>query len=384
MGKRRQPTAAPPPQQSQPPQKRERRLAAESATISTGPSAQPVPPGPSNDHAVAMTPEQINSLVDVIVDKVCARLEGKGKEDLAQPDESPNTSTTSTLQQALAHLTADITAAHPVGAGGCLPQAGHMQTTLHLQNGQEAIPLGANISASVRGKIWADEFISFGQLINPSLGNDYSVQIVQNTMQLNLKQNNRGIFTIDQWAQAFAIYSSSYLEAHKDQAIPLIKYGFNIREMAKQYPSPFAWRNYDESFRQARAVTKWPWDIICHELYIKSVSQAIADMSIHRSGFGGSSTQSGGRTFARRPAQWPQRSRFTGPSSQQRTPLHPAPRDDNGRAGGSSIDARNDGTRPVASNINADQGTHPTQNANRYIISADETMLLTVCCMALA
>ena len=219
------------------------------------------------------------------MEKVCTRL------DARQNQQEQASTSSSTLQNALAQLTADVTATHPVGSGDSFPSAG-TSTALHTQNGQAAIPLGAAIPASIKGKILADEFVAFGQLLYPNTGNDYAVQIVQNTMQLNMQQRSRGIFTIDQWAQAFAIYRSIYLVGHQDQAIPLIKYGFGIRGMAKQYPS-FAWRSYDEGFRQTRAITRWPWDIICHELYIKSISQAMAyDNGQRNSTTAGSSTQS--------------------------------------------------------------------------------------------
>ena len=280
---------------------------------------------------------------------------------------NPNTST---LQDALAKITADITtgqpnvSSQPVGADSYLQHLGILDTSSHFSNNHDAIPLGTSVPASLRGKILTNEYIPFGQLLNPESSSDHTVNIVNNTMQLNLQQRSKGIFNIDMWSQAFAIYCTIYLEGHSDQAIPLIKYGYNIREMARQYPL-YAWRNYDEAFRQARSVTGWPWDIISNELYIKSVSQALANNTTQRfNNNSGSSTQSA-RPFFRRPSQWSRRPRFTNAGPQRNTsrPQY----DESGRApsviNGLSTVERNENThKPVVSNNN----TNPNMRSSIF------------------
>ena len=316
---------------------------------------------------------QLDSLVSVIVNKVCDVLEDKQSRQntIASTPSSQNANpNTSTLQDALAKITADITtgqpnvSSQPVGADSYLQHLGILDTSSHFSNNHDAIPLGTSVPASLRGKILANEYIPFGQLLNPVSSSDYTVNIVNNTMQLNLQQRSKGIFNIDMWSQAFAIYCTIYLEGHSDQAIPLIKYGYNIREMARQYPL-YAWRNYDEAFRQARSVTGWPWDIISNELYIKSVSQALANNTTQRfNNNSGSSTQSA-RPFFRRPSQWSRRPRFTNAGPQRNTsrPQY----DESGRApsviNGLSTIERNDNThKPVVSNNN----TNPNMRSSIF------------------
>jgi hypothetical protein len=68
---------------------------------------------------------------------------------------------------------------------------------------------------------------------------------------------------------------SVYVEMFPDQVQQLLKYSFLIRQMAKSFPG-YAWRSYDEQFRQSRSITKWPWDKVIQELYMSSVSVAFA------------------------------------------------------------------------------------------------------------
>ena len=223
-------------------------------------------------------PNQLDALIDTIVEKVCARL------SQSQPISTQPAIPANLLSSTANELTREFMPQDT--AMPSLLSSNHELTNpynlpLHLPTGQEAVPLGSLLPPAIKGKILADEFVVFGQLLHPNSSSDYSVQIINNAMQLCAQSKNKGIHNIDQWNQAFSIFSAVYLDSYPCQAIPLLKYGYNIREMARQYPL-FAWRSYDEAFRQARSVTKWPWDVISYELYIKAVSQAVVDSSSAR------------------------------------------------------------------------------------------------------
>ena len=59
--------------------------------------------------------------------------------------------------------------------------------------------------------------------------------MAQNSLQVRQVQKNRGILNINQWSQAFTLYSSIYLEKYPDQTQKLLKYSYNIRDMANSY-----------------------------------------------------------------------------------------------------------------------------------------------------
>lgn len=232
--------------------------------------------------------EQINTIVQEVTNRVLSTLTGTNDTANMQVDQ------TTPADNATGTLTRDITGGTfrpdgfftPDASGiGTLPSSNHGETSLLTTSTRvvsqidqspihtQGVPLGAAISQNVKGKILADEFINLGQLISPQV-DDYSVAIVHDALHVTQSQKSKGIFSIDQWSQAFTIYSAIYIEKFPEQAQALLRYAFLIRDMAKSYRG-YAWRTYDEAFRQARPVTKWPWDQLCHELFMRAVSTSI-------------------------------------------------------------------------------------------------------------
>ncbi len=105
------------------------------------------------------------------------------------------------------------------------------------------VPLDCSLPATLKGKILSNEYVHFGQLLYPSNSCDYSVNVVNNTMQLSALPKNNGKYSIDQWSQAYSIFCAVYLKKYLNQAISLLKYGQTTRELARQY-FLFAWRQY--------------------------------------------------------------------------------------------------------------------------------------------
>lgn len=291
--------------------------------------------GTSQSSAVSSAPlaiEQLASAIDTIVDKVYERMMAS----------HPNAGA-SLLDQAAAQLTASITGQAsslsnlPVTAvPSLLPEVPSLSAGSFLAptNGHLAsavVPLDSALTPAIKGKIWTDEYVHFGQLLNPNQGSEYSVSVVNNAMQLNPVAKTRGIHDIDQWSEAFTIFSSVYLEKYPHQARPLLKYGYTIREMAKKYPL-FAWRQYDESFRQARVSHLWPWDSISYELYIKAISQAVTDSAARGSNAYGAGS-SGGYSATGHGGSYPGQSSppFYGASRYRFPPRRPRPRQAQGR-----------------------------------------------------
>jgi hypothetical protein len=145
----------------------------------------------------------------------------------------------------------------------------------HTAHQLEGFALGASVAPAIRGKILSDEYICLGLLLTPNQSDEFAVSVSQNALQVKQINKNKGIFSIDQWSQAFSIFMSVYLEKFPNQVQQLLKYSFTIREMAKTFQG-YAWRSYDENFRLCRATSLWPWDKINQELYMRSVSSSFA------------------------------------------------------------------------------------------------------------
>ena len=153
--------------------------------------------------------------------------------------------------------------------------SGNENTPNNTNSHQDIPPLGAALPISLKGKIWANEFVPFGQLLHSSPEDNFTFTIVNNSVQVNQNNKNRGIFNIELWSQAFSIFCAVYLQKYPEQHQALNKYGYSIREMARQYPG-YAWRAYDETFRQQRQAVVIPWDIVVQELYMKAVASAMS------------------------------------------------------------------------------------------------------------
>lgn len=245
------------------------------------------------------TPVQMEMLVAEVTKRV---LEGlRAPTQVVNEQQSSGDAATGVLDNAVANLSnqligglSGISSPRAIQTGNALPVAagaGQCGGVVGTQSGSveagatsglglqqatmDGFPLGSSVAASLRGKIMADEYINLGLLIVPNQTEEFTLSVSQNALQVKQLQKNRGIYNIDQWSQAFALFMSVYVEMLPDQVQQLLKYSFLIRQMAKSFPG-YAWRSYDEQFRQNRSITKWPWDKVIQELYMSSVSVAFA------------------------------------------------------------------------------------------------------------
>ena len=85
------------------------------------------------------------------------------------------------------------------------------------------------------------------------------------------RQSNEKIVSIEQWTDAFLIYSSIYLSAHPEQSQDMLQYMFVIREAARKHGG-FQWRTYDEQFRLRQSSLFMPWSKINADLWLRCFS----------------------------------------------------------------------------------------------------------------
>ncbi|XP_033749321.1 uncharacterized protein LOC117334012 [Pecten maximus] len=136
--------------------------------------------------------------------------------------------------------------------------------------------LGDHVHASVKEKIWKNEYLDLGVLsdLDPELGMRQNVVFINGSLQLRVAQAKSKVNNIEEWTNAFLIYTSIYLVKWPERAQELIKYMSTVRFAAKNF-NGFGWKNYDVQFRlrQARNPLR-TWSSIDHELWQMFVSAA--------------------------------------------------------------------------------------------------------------
>ena len=197
-------------------------------------------------------------------------------------------------------------------------------------------PIGADLPSPVISKIINSEFIDFGILLDKTSldrecngGRLFSVE-KGNVVWLENKAKPV-IEDIEEWTDAFLVFSSVYLSAHPSRVLELLKYAAIVRDAAARFYG-WGWRIYDVQFRhrQQRAPTR-SWAILDGELWQVQVgSQPIrpANASKHSNRQGsGPNVNQGGRGRGRGRGQYnkgPRREqycfRFNSPSPCTRKP----------------------------------------------------------------
>ena len=140
-----------------------------------------------------------------------------------------------------------------------------------------SLPIDARVTAKLKAKIGANEFINLGQLITVTpmedkfnISNNTSKDSPgQPTLCLEPLQKGKNINTIDTWTSAFQIFVGIYTSEFPAEAPALMKYGEVVRDLAAKGAN---WIYYDTNFRYLRQQkpTDFPWGNIHFELWIRS------------------------------------------------------------------------------------------------------------------
>ena len=130
----------------------------------------------------------------------------------------------------------------------------------------------AHIPISLREKIWRGTFVNLALLLKGSgeldefcTGGSFCLTN-EGTIESRPREFKNKVPNIEKWTDAFIIYMSVYIVAHKEDAPDMLKYMFNIREAA-QKQGGFAWRSYDEQFRLRQENSKMSWAVINTDLW---------------------------------------------------------------------------------------------------------------------
>ncbi|XP_032225483.2 uncharacterized protein LOC116608335 [Nematostella vectensis] len=138
------------------------------------------------------------------------------------------------------------------------------------------VPIDHRVSVKLRSKIWNNEFIDFGLLIDSSVKAD-RFQITLSSVDESDRPSvcfeptskPKRIRSIDDWLSAFHVFVGVYLRKYPNEGPALMKYGDVIRDLAVRGQN---WQLYDENFRSMRETraSAMPWDAIHSELWLRS------------------------------------------------------------------------------------------------------------------
>ena len=116
-------------------------------------------------------------------------------------------------------------------------------------------PFGYHVSDKCKESIWTDSYGNFANLLPLfiSENNDDGFLFERFHVTISSKKHTpkKEINTIHLWTNAFDIFMSIYLAKFSHMSLLLIKYGYNIRAISKQFGFQAA-KSYDEHFRQVR------------------------------------------------------------------------------------------------------------------------------------
>ena len=140
------------------------------------------------------------------------------------------------------------------------------------------IPIDLSVTDKLKKKIWANEYIDFGMLLNNKrehthfnlcLSNDTSSLNGQPIIPLEPNQKPKNINSIDMWIAAYQVFVGVYAQKYSDETPSLMKYSEIIRDLATR---GYNWRYYDENFRYMRQQNPkaYPWGSVHWELWIRS------------------------------------------------------------------------------------------------------------------
>ena len=142
-----------------------------------------------------------------------------------------------------------------------------------------SIPIDAQVNPKLKAKIWANEFIEFGSLLNQGIGetryhiavSSGSVSKSHPTLSLEPTTKSRPIPHVEAWTTAFQIFVGIYTRKYPTAAPSLMKYGEVVRDLASRGAD---WRYYDKQFRCLRQMypMEMPWGSTHWELCIKAQS----------------------------------------------------------------------------------------------------------------
>jgi hypothetical protein len=127
--------------------------------------------------------------------------------------------------------------------------------------------LGVHVTTQLREKIINGEYIDLGHLLDKASTEQANMLEVNASGQLVVNQKVEEIITdISMWLDAFLIFTSIYISAHRNSSQELLKYMHDVKLGAS---TGLAWGDYDQQLRLKKAcMPSTSWGQVDHELWL--------------------------------------------------------------------------------------------------------------------
>lgn len=134
-------------------------------------------------------------------------------------------------------------------------------------------PLDVNVDIRTRQKIWAEQYVEFGSLLQNKGSEQFDVTVQANTLALVPKTKPVAIKSMDQWNWAHQIFVTIVVQARPELAGPLMKYANIVQHIARKAGDQAA-MHYDTNFRKWRQTAPHllPYDQANSELYLEALT----------------------------------------------------------------------------------------------------------------
>lgn len=131
-----------------------------------------------------------------------------------------------------------------------------------------SVPLGSLVDSTLKSKIWAKQFIDLALLLgDPTSQTTVFLDVDSSSTVVKVKDHNaKKISTVEQWSDAFLVYTAIYTQRHPAEIQDILKYIQIIRNMASA-SRPGVFLAYDRDFRKLRAHNSMPWSHLHQELH---------------------------------------------------------------------------------------------------------------------
>ena len=132
------------------------------------------------------------------------------------------------------------------------------------------------MSAKLKAKIWANEYVDFGALLSSFPDDEKFVLSFNNddrkspSLCLEPSKPKPKFLSLGQWQTAFNTFVAVYTVKYPLKVAALLKYCEVVRDIANKSGN---WRYYDQQFRYLRQTNpeKFPWDRVMWELWNQAI-----------------------------------------------------------------------------------------------------------------
>ena len=146
-----------------------------------------------------------------------------------------------------------------------------------MVNGDIIDALHLTVTPDLKEKIWGGKFVDLSALLVKNYQTKKEeqgkrlagFQDEDGNLTFRSVKPNKSSLSIDQWSSAFNVFISVYIQKKPEEVQGLLAYAELIRGAARDHPTSYAWRQYDEHFRSKKAADPLrPWGMIDNQLWL--------------------------------------------------------------------------------------------------------------------